>query len=56
MGARASAAEDGRKTRAAVPPLPPFAPQLLSEPRCTSGGIPDTTLKQQGTKPQQPDS
>lgn len=31
-------------------------PQLLGEPQCTYGGIPDTTLKQQGTKQQQPDS
>lgn len=31
-------------------------PQLLGEPHCTYGGIPDTTLKQQGTKQQQPGS
>lgn len=31
-------------------------PQLLGEPQCTHRGIPDTTLKQQGTKQQQPDS
>lgn len=40
--------------------LPPTStsvcPQLLGEPQCTYGGIPDTTLKQQGTKQQQPDS
>lgn len=41
-------------------PFPPTStyvcPQLLGEPQCTYGGIPDTTLKQQGTKQQQPDS
>lgn len=32
-----------------------FSPQLLGEPQCTYGGIPDTTLKQQATKQQRPD-
>lgn len=64
VGETCDSAEDGPKasnpqpTPPRLPPLlpPPFAPQLLREPRCTYGGIPDTTLKQQGTKQQQPDS
>lgn len=38
--------------------LPPTSvcPQLLGEPWCTCGGIPDTTLTQQGTKQEQPHS
>lgn len=53
-------AEDGPKASPYTPPPPlhptSVCPQLLGEPQCTYGGIPDTTLKQQGTKQQQPDS
>lgn len=52
-----------RVTALRMPQRPPslqpptsVCPQLLGEPQCTYGGIPDTTLKQQGTKQQQPDS
>lgn len=37
------------------PYICPTSPQLLGEPPCTYGGIPDRTFKQQGTKELQPD-
>lgn len=56
LGKRVTAPRMAQRLPPLLPPPTSVCPQLLGEPQCTYGGIPDTTLKQQGTKQQQPDS